>query len=179
MKKIIDFLNRDLIKFDVNSNSKIIKGREKYSGFFRRFGATMVDLVLFSVLIITMVKFRFATFSNSFFPSLLLIYPLYGAIFLKIYGMTLGKYVFGIKLRGENNIKINFFTLIIREYILKPISIIPLGFGIVRMFFDPHKQTYYDKKIKTEVVIWRNDWINSLFIFAAIFGLVFEIMGYF
>ena len=169
MDKIIDFFNRDLIKFNTKSNS--------YSGFFRRFGATIVDLALFSLLIIILTKSHLTTFSNSFL--ILLLYPLYSAVFLKIYGMTLGKYVFGIKLQGEKNTKLTFFSLIIREYFLKPISIAPFGLGIMRMNFDPHKQTYYDKKIKTEIVIWRNDWITSLFIFATAFGLIFEIINSF
>lgn len=173
MQKIINFLNKDFFKFDLKLNTRVIKGKENYSGFLRRFGATIVDLAFFSLLIVLMVKYNLTTSSNAFL--IMLIYPFYSALCLKIYGMTLGKYIFGIKLRGENNIKISFFTLIIREY-MKPISIIPLGFGIIRMFFDPYKQTYYDKKLKTQIVIWRYDWISNLLIFSLILGLVLEII---
>ncbi|GAB4219370.1 MAG: hypothetical protein Fur009_5230 [Candidatus Microgenomates bacterium] len=174
MKYIIDFLNKDFFKFLLKENNSIVKGKEEYSGFLRRFGAILVDIALFCLLMIYLIKINLLNYPNSFI--VFIIFPLYNALSLYFYRMTLGKYIFGIKIRNQKGTSYNFFDLLKREYILKPISLIFFGIGIWRIFIDSHKQTYYDKKLNIEVVIWRNSWINNLFIFSIIFSLLFEII---
>lgn len=172
MKKILDFLNKDFVNFEIRQNNKINKGKEKPSGFFRRFGATLTDIFFFSFLISVLAKYNLIAYPDGFL--VFLIFPLYGAICSYFLGMTLGKCIFGIKLVKEGGEKITIYSLIRREYVFKPISMMFFGFGILRMFFDKRKQTYYDRKLKLEVVVWRNDWMTYLFIFATALSLIFE-----
>lgn len=138
----------------------------KYSGFLRRFGAFLIDIDIYFLAIYLIIKIGFI--SQTFGAFLFIFFPLYNVVCLRIYKMTLGKYILGIKLENERENKVsNIFVLFRREFVLKPISILFLGMGVWYMFFNSTKQTFYDKKLKVVVIVWRSQWIYILMIYIA------------
>lgn len=71
---------------------------------------------------------------------------------LSFYYVTLGKKIMGIYLRGEEQFSLPIEVVIVRELILKPISLVTL-IGIFLPFFNKKKKSLHDFILKTIVVV--------------------------
>lgn len=131
---------------------------KKYASFWLRFLAAAVDWVLIT-LIFNLFRFFLLFFQLPTSTNLtisIIFYPfftfLYNVFCIYAYGATLGKRFVGIEVVKEDG-RITLFEAARREGLLKPVSVSFFGIGIFTMFFNPKKQTYYDKKLHLVVLI--------------------------
>lgn len=132
----------------------------RYAGFWMRFWAYLLDLIvvgslerliikpLFRILEIPLVEF------NMFAPISIasaIIFYLYFVLMTKYFNQTLGKMVFGIKVIDLKNDKLSWGTILFREWIGRFISAtVVIGYVIVA--FLPKKQGLHDLFTDTSVV---------------------------
>ena len=132
----------------------------RYAGFWMRFWAYLLDLIvvgsierliikpLFRILEIPLVEF------NMFAPISIasaIIFYLYFVLMTKYFNQTLGKMVFGIKVIDLKNDKLSWGTILFREWIGRFISAtVVIGYIIVA--FLPKKQGLHDLFTDTSVV---------------------------
>jgi uncharacterized RDD family membrane protein YckC len=147
---------------------------QQYSGFFRRFGAAIIDIQIAPLIVAIFVAFGLLS-KDSFLPVSFIIYPIYSIFSIFFFGMTIGKWTLGIRVQKEGGEKPSLFSLIRREIILKPMQIMFFGIGIWPMFANDKKQTLYDKRLNLVVTQWRKEWILPLFILLLIVG---ELLNY-
>lgn len=132
----------------------------RYAGFWMRFWAYLLDLIiigsierlivnpLFRVMEIPLVEF------NMFAPVSIasaVIFYLYFVLMTKYFNQTLGKMVFGIKVIDLKNDKLTWGTILFREWIGRFISAtVVIGYIIVA--FLPKKQGLHDLFTDTSVI---------------------------
>ena len=132
----------------------------RYAGFWMRFWAYLLDLIVVGSIERLLVKpvFRWLDISitefNMFAPISIasaLIFYLYFVLMTKYFNQTLGKMVFGIKvidLKGDN---LSWGTILFREWIGRFISAtVVVGYIIVA--FLPKKQGLHDLFTDTSVI---------------------------
>jgi uncharacterized RDD family membrane protein YckC len=147
----------------------------QYSGFFRRFGAVLLDLH-FLPLIIVILSIYGILDKDMFFWNTLIALPLYTICTQYLFGATLGKWVLGIEIKTEDLSRPALVKLARRELILKPVQILFFGIGLWSMFQSKKKQTLYDKRLHLVIVQWRRNWIGPLFLFLTVLYLVVAII---
>lgn len=166
----------------------MIKG-EKCAGFWLRFAAFAVDFfVLILISIIAAIAFvmftRIAKINCdvevvSSFVGFLINAGYY--IFMTYrYGATIGKKIFGIRVKVKNGKALDIGTVIVREIAGKFLSTMFAGLGYFWIVFDKQKQGLHDKISRTVVVIekegrgskWKVGVISSIF---AVFLITFSI----
>lgn len=130
-----------------------------YAPFFLRFFSAAVDwvliIIIFSIARLVVVIFVPSVSLASSSQILMangIVTAIYNIFFVYKYGGTLGKKFVGIEITKEQG-KISLWDAFRREAILKPLSVLLLGLGIVYMFFNPKKQTFYDKRLGLVVII--------------------------
>lgn len=144
--------------------------KKKYAGFWVRFSATLVDLIIMLALLLAKIILipKLSLFSvndkihyDIFSLALLILALLFAFTGLQIiytiiltinYGGTLGKLLFGLKVISLNEKEITFKQALIREVIGKPVSFVSLCLGFFWIAFDRKKQGWHDKFAKTLVV---------------------------
>lgn len=116
-----------------------------YAGFWVRLAAFQIDVALFSIIAITLQS-----------PTLKLLtaisFFLYTTFFTSLYGATLGKKLFKIKVSKNNN-NPSLPTTITREILGKGISYLIFGIGFFWIAFDKEKQGIHDKIASTHVIL--------------------------
>lgn len=81
-----------------------------------------------------------------------LILFIYSAIATGLYGKTLGKHIFRLKVVTKEGLKPEMKKAFLRDVLGKIISLIPLSLGFFWAFFDKNTQAWHDKIAKTYVV---------------------------
>jgi uncharacterized RDD family membrane protein YckC len=132
----------------------------RYAGFWMRFWAYLLDLIVVGSIERILVKpvFRVLDISlsefNMFAPISItsaVIFYLYFVLMTKYFNQTLGKMVFGLKVVDLNNLKLTWGTILFREWIGRFISgTIIVGYVITA--FLPKKQGLHDLFSDTSVI---------------------------
>lgn len=132
----------------------------RYAGFWMRFWAYLLDLIvvgsierilikpLFRVLDISLTEF------NMFAPISIasaVIFYLYFVLLTKYFNQTLGKMVFGLKVVDLHNDKLTWGTCLFREWIGRFISATVIV-GYIIVAFLPKKQGLHDLFTDTTVI---------------------------
>lgn len=150
----------DEVSKKINTQSMSIDSSLPYAGFWMRFWAYLVDLIVIGSInrIIIYPVLRYFDFplsdSNKFSISSIataITFYLYFVLMTKFLRQTLGKMIFGLKvieLHGEN---IKWSTVFFREFIGKFISKF-LFIGFILVAFLPRKQGLHDLFADTTVI---------------------------
>ena len=132
----------------------------KFAGFWMRFWAYLLDIVVIGSInrIIVYPIFRMFDLSlseaNIFAPVSIItaiVFYAYFVVMTKYFGQTLGKMVFGLKVISLHNEKLNWSTIMFREWIGRFISGTILILYIIVGFL-PKKQGIHDLFADTTVV---------------------------
>lgn len=131
-----------------------------YGGFWMRFWAYLLDLIIIGSLNRIMINpvfqfFHIPAYDFSIFAPISLsksaLFYLYFVLMTKLLGQTLGKIVFGLKVIDLNQDKLSWGTVLFREWIGRFISgTIIVGYIITA--FLPKKQGLHDVFADTTVV---------------------------
>lgn len=132
----------------------------RFAGFWMRFWAYLLDLIVIGSIERILIKpiFRFFDLSlyeqNMFAPIAVvtaIIFYGYFILMTKIFGQTLGKMVFGLKVVTLDGKPLSWSTILFREWIGRFISTtIIIGYIIVA--FLPKKQGIHDLFVNTTVI---------------------------
>ena len=143
-----------------NDSPPNLHGKIYYAGFWMRFWAYLLDLVVIGSInrLVIYPTFRFLDISiseSSMFAAIsiatAITYYLYFVLMTKKFNQTLGKMVFGLKVTTISGEKITWSTVIFREFIGRFISkVIIIGYIIVA--FLPRKQGLHDVFADTSVI---------------------------
>ena len=134
---------------------------QKAAGFWIRFWAYTVDILVLASVGMLLVKPIFRLFSfelNSpewYAPFSILtavIFYAYFVVMTKLCNQTVGKMIFGIRVISKDGGKLKWSTVIFREWIGRLISIIPLNIPYLVVAFTPRKQGLHDFIADTLVV---------------------------
>ena len=139
-----------------------LKKNQEYAGFFIRFGAKILDLLIifFSFIVIQgifMALFGFENFlatpSMMYSFGFLLFFGLvfYDIYFIKVKGATPGMQVLGIKVVRVDETEITWAVSLVRK-IMYNIGINVMLIGVLLILFDKNKQGLHDMVAKTYVV---------------------------
>ncbi|MBD7943548.1 MULTISPECIES: RDD family protein [Psychrobacillus] len=134
---------------------------QKAAGFWIRFWAYTVDLLVLSSIGMLLVKPIFRLFSidinnPSWYAPISIvtavIFYLYFVLMTKFFAQTIGKMIFGIRVIPKNKGKLTWGNVIFREWIGRLISIIPFNLPYIVAAFTPKKQAIHDYIADTLVV---------------------------
>jgi uncharacterized RDD family membrane protein YckC len=140
--------------------SKVHTHRLKYAGFWMRFWAYLLDLIVIGSIDRILVKptFRFLDLplldSNVFAPitvATAITFYAYFVLMTRYFQQTLGKMVFGIKVVGLVEDRLSWKTILFREWIGRFISS-TIVIGYIITAFLPKKQGLHDLFSDTSVV---------------------------
>ena len=143
------------------------------AGFFSRFEAFIIDLVILSLVqligsafiqaflrffrltslaayFITVLENSFINFAGGAILITLLVIGYY-AFFWSLVGFTPGKAILGLKVVRKNGAKVSFGRAILRFFAYW-ISAIPLFLGFFWVLWDPNRQGWHDKIAGTQVL---------------------------
>jgi uncharacterized RDD family membrane protein YckC len=133
-----------------------------FAGFWRRVCARFVDLVQLSILgsaislLWVISPLRRVTPVTALFPIQLASAVMYEVICVTMFGGTIGKLLFGMRIVDERNVFIGRARAVLRSLSLV-VSALILGVGFVIVIFDSQKRGLHDWLCKTRVVTsWRN-----------------------
>jgi uncharacterized RDD family membrane protein YckC len=134
---------------------------QKAAGFWIRFWAYIVDLLILSSIGMLLIKPIFRLFSleinnpSWYAPFTLITAILFYAYFVvmtKLCNQTVGKMIFGIRVISKDGSKLKWNTVLFREWIGRLISVIPLNIPYLAVAFTPKKQAIHDFIADTLVV---------------------------
>ncbi|MBL4951948.1 RDD family protein [Neobacillus sp. OS1-32] len=132
----------------------------RYAGFWMRFWAYLLDLIVIGSIVRLLINplFRLLDISlaeyNMFAPISIasaVIFYLYFVLMTKFFQQTLGKMVFGLKVIDLKHEKLSWGTIIFREWIGRFISVTVL-IGYLIVAFLPKKQGLHDIFTDTTVI---------------------------
>ncbi|MFS0645551.1 RDD family protein [Siminovitchia sp. 179-K 8D1 HS] len=143
----------------------------QYGGFWMRFWAYLLDLLVIAGINGILIKPVFRLFdlsleaSGIFTPinmATAAVFYLYFVVMTKYFGQTLGKMVFGLKVVPLNGNSLSWGTVIFREWIGRYIS---ATFQILYIIaaFTPKKQALHDLFADTTVIHERSNGIKPAF----------------
>lgn len=124
-----------------------------YASLLERFLAGLIDGILFGFL--TGILSGMMSLNENYMGNLGfgLLTALAQAYLLSTYGFTVGKKLLKIKvISDETGQKLNFMQAFLREFVGKFVSALVFGIGYLWMIWDPKKQTWHDKIVKSLVV---------------------------
>lgn len=134
---------------------------QKAAGFWIRFWAYTVDILILASVGMLLIKPIFRLFSLDlnnpvwYAPFTLITAAIFYAYFVlmtKLCSQTVGKMIFGIKVISKDGGKLKWSTVIFREWIGRLISIVPLNIPYLVVAFTPEKQGVHDFIADTLVV---------------------------
>ncbi|SFQ45867.1 Uncharacterized membrane protein YckC, RDD family [Psychrobacillus psychrotolerans] len=134
---------------------------QKAAGFWIRFWAYTVDILILASVGMLLIKPIFRLFSLDlnnpvwYAPFTLITAAIFYAYFVlmtKLCSQTVGKMIFGIKVISKDGGKLKWGTVIFREWIGRLISIVPLNIPYLVVAFTPKKQGVHDFIADTLVV---------------------------
>ncbi|MEK3954272.1 MULTISPECIES: RDD family protein [Psychrobacillus] len=134
---------------------------QKAAGFWIRFWAYTVDILILASVGMLLIKPIFRLFSLDlnnpvwYAPFTLITAAIFYAYFVlmtKLCSQTVGKMIFGIKVISKDGGKLKWSTVIFREWIGRLISIVPLNIPYLVVAFTPKKQGVHDFIADTLVV---------------------------
>ncbi|MGG3471055.1 RDD family protein [Neobacillus pocheonensis] len=150
-----DYLFAELAPHETGINWPV-----RYAGFWMRFWAYLLDLIVIGSIERIVIKpvFRLLDLSlsefNMFAPISIasaVIFYVYFVLMTKLFNQTLGKMVFGLKVIDLKQEKISWGTILFREWIGRFISAtVIVGYFIVA--FLPKKQGLHDFFANTTVI---------------------------
>jgi uncharacterized RDD family membrane protein YckC len=145
-----------------HTEKKLIKESEiRYAGFWMRFWAYLIDLIVVGslnrILIYPMIKaFNLPSNEPAFLPLEVLltgvVFYLYFIMMTKFFHQTLGKMIFGLKVISSDGNSLNWSTVIFRELIGRTISKTLNGLLYVWAAFTKKKQGLHDYFADTYVI---------------------------
>ncbi|MEI4769273.1 RDD family protein [Psychrobacillus sp. FJAT-51614] len=133
----------------------------KAAGFWIRFWAYIVDLLVLSSIGMLLIKPIFRLFSLEindptwYAPFTLItaiVFYAYFVLMTKFLNQTVGKMIFGIKVISKDGEKLKWSTVLFREWVGRIISVIPLNIPYLAVAFTPRKQAIHDFIADTLVV---------------------------
>ncbi|MDO8657227.1 MAG: RDD family protein [Candidatus Levybacteria bacterium] len=122
----------------------------KYSGFFRRLFAFILDGIITNIPFILIFGFK-ESYTSTELGIFVVAWTAYTVWMVGMYGATIGKKLMGIKILKENGEKVNYSDALVRE-IASYLSIAIVGLGYLFIIWDKKKQGWHDKIAKTVVV---------------------------
>lgn len=134
---------------------------QKAAGFWIRFWAYIVDLLVLSSVGMLLIKPVFRLFSldvssSSWYAPISLVtailFYLYFVLMTKFFSQTVGKMIFGIRVVSKGEGKLTWGTVIFREWVGRLISVIPFNLPYVVAAFTPQKQAIHDFIADTLVI---------------------------
>lgn len=134
---------------------------QKAAGFWIRFWAYTVDILILASVGMLLIKPIFRLFSfdlNSsewYAPITIITAVIFYAYFVfmtKLCSQTVGKMIFGIRVISKDGGKLKWSTVIFREWVGRLLSIIPLNIPYLVVAFTPKKQGVHDFIADTLVV---------------------------
>ncbi len=138
----------------------VVQGMPRYAGFWMRFWAYLLDLVVIGSMnrILIYPAFRALDiplteshlFSGASIATALVFY-LYFVLMTKFFNQTLGKMVFGIKVVSLEGQPLTWMTVLFREFIGRYISKL-FFIGYIIVAFLPKKQGIHDLLSDTTVI---------------------------
>ncbi len=143
------------------------KAKDMYAGFFVRFFAYVLDMVILAlVLMMPNLVIFFIGLANSdvfFLKPILFHFSLwdivqyllmtaYFVLFTYFSGSTLGKKALSIKVVGSKGEKLSFLNVLYRETIGKYLSALILNLGYLLIFADKEKRGLHDIMADTNVI---------------------------
>jgi uncharacterized RDD family membrane protein YckC len=126
-----------------------------YAGFWVRFVAVLIDGIALQAVIWII---RLITDTSLLHPPVwltivqYLLYWTYATVLTVIFGQTLGKMIFGIRVVRQNGKANSWGPILLRETVGKLVSGILLLIGYIIAAFDPNKRALHDHLAKTYVV---------------------------
>ncbi len=133
-----------------------------YGGFWMRFWAYLLDLIVIGSLnrIIIYPVLRYSELplvqDSMFAPAAVataIVMYTYFTVMTKLYGQTLGKMVFGLKVLSERHEVLTWNDVLIREVIGKFIAKTLLFIGFLAVAFSKKKKGFHDYFADTVVVL--------------------------
>ena len=134
---------------------------QKAAGFWVRFWAYIVDILILSSIGMLLIKPIFRLFSLElnnpvwyapFTVITAVIFYAYFVFMTKLCSQTIGKMIFGIRVVSNNGEKLTWGNVIFREWIGRLICNIPLNIPYIVVAFTPKKQGVHDFIADTLVV---------------------------
>lgn len=148
-----------------NSQQVMMKRTDSFehkpAGFWIRFWAYIVDMLILSSIGMLLIKpiFRLLSLelndSTWYAPITLITALLFYAYFVlmtKFLSQTVGKMIFGIKVISKDKKSLSWGTVLFREWIGRLISVIPLNLPYLAVAFTPKKQAIHDMIADTLVI---------------------------
>lgn len=123
------------------------------AGFWVRFGASLIDLVV-AVVVIGVLS---GVVSHHLQPQVFfLLLAAYAAVMWKTKGTTIGGIVCGLRVIRLDGAPVDWATAIVRA-LSAFVSILPLGLGFIWVVIDDEKQSWHDKIAGTTIVCVRGN----------------------
>ena len=148
-----------------NTQQVMMKRTESFehkpAGFWIRFWAYIVDMLILSSIGMLLIKPIFRLFSlelndSTWYAPITLITAIlfyaYFVLMTKFLSQTVGKMIFGIKVVSKDKQALTWGTVLFREWIGRLISIIPLNLPYLAVAFTPKKQAIHDMIADTLVI---------------------------
>lgn len=143
-----------------NTAHEIVQAKTRYAGFWMRFWAYLLDLIVIGSINRILINPTFRALDiplseNSMFSAASIatavVFYLYFVLMTKFFRQTLGKMVFGIKVVSLKDQPLTWMTVLFREFIGRYISkLFFIGYLIVA--FLPKKQGIHDLLSDTTVI---------------------------
>lgn len=126
---------------------------QSYSGFFRRFIASVIDIFVI-ILLFLFIHFIIETLNETFFYTLFILTMWIYFAFQESSTKkgTVGKQALNLIVTDLNGNKISFKQAT-KRFIMKIFAAIPFFTGFLSIFFTPKKQAFHDIIAKTVVFI--------------------------
>jgi uncharacterized RDD family membrane protein YckC len=141
----------------------------EYSGFWRRFGALVIDSLIAFAISMVLSMFSLNSYATSILVGLLY-HPFFTSS--KLQG-TPGKNLLGIRITDLQGRRISFKKSMIR-YLMSIVSGVLLCLGYLLMLFTEKKQTLHDLAAETVVVMGE---VKGLNMFQAWYQQVLSVLG--
>lgn len=124
-----------------------------YGGFWIRLGASLIDSVIVFLILILLIYFFGAYWSEDLDPIVgFILFIGYHVIFLSLYSATLGQKIYGLKVINKKTGQKIYFKRVLVRTLSYLVSSALLGLGFLLIIWDKKKQTLHDKIAKTVVI---------------------------